>query len=207
MLVLTLIDRMVKLFKKDFQLLSNYERNHPHFFWYLGIDAILSVVIIIGGYSLYTNMTTDRHELKHAGAEVMASQEVVEHAIENNVLGYWLGSIHGCEYTLNHVESDVADLFYWRRGTFDFRGKVFLYEVKTYRNQKAWDSRAHNFKAMTNTQTIRVNEDLTIRINPTSMRGVIATFVSKPEIVALAYPVPQKLQNMIKNVEGLRQIQ
>ena len=207
MLVLTLIDRIVKVFKKDFQLLSNYERTHPHFFWYLGIDAILSVIIIIGGYSLYTNMTTDKHDLKHVGADVMTSREVVEHVKENNVLAYWLGSIQGYEYTLNYAESDIADLFYWRGGTHDFKGKLFLYEVKTYRNQRAWDSRVHNFKATTNTQTIHVNEDLTIRINPTSMRGVIATYVSKPEIVALAYPVPQKLQDMIKNVEGLRQVQ
>ena len=204
--MLTLIDRIVKVFKKDFQLLSNYERTHPHFFWYLGIDAILSVALIIGGYSFYTNMTTDSHELKHVGAEVMTSHEVVEHAIENNVLAYWLGSIKGYEYTLSHAESDVADIFYWREGSYSPSSKHFLYEIKTYRNQQAWDSRAHNFKATTNIQTIPVDEDLTIRINPTSMRGVIATFVSKPEIVALAYPVPQKLQDMIKNVEALRQV-
>lgn len=206
-MMLTLIDRIVKVFKKDFQLLSNYERTHPHFFWYLGLDAILSVIIIIGGYSLYTNMSTDRHELKHVGADVMTSQEVVEHASKFKVLAYWLGSIEGYEYTLNHAESDVADIFYWRKGSYSRGGKQFLYEIKTYRNQQAWDSRAHNFKATTNIQTIPVDEDLTIRINPTSMRGVIATFVSKPEIVALAYPVPQKLQDMIKNVEGLRQVQ
>jgi hypothetical protein len=207
MLVLTLIDRIVKVFKKDFQLLSNYERTHPHFFWYLGIDAIISVAIIIGGYSFYTNMTTDRHALKHVGADVMTSQEVVEHASKFNVLAYWLGSMNGYEYTLNHTESDVADIFYWREGSYSHSSKQFLYEIKTYRNQQAWDSRAHNFKATTNIQTIHVDEDLTIRINPTSMRGVIATFVSKPEIVALAYPVPQKLQDMIKNVEGLRPVQ
>lgn len=160
MLVLTLIDRIVKVFKKDFQLLSNYERTHPHFFWYLGIDAILSVAIIIGGYSLYTNMTTDIHELKHVGAEVMTSHEIVEHALENNVLAYWLGSIKGYEYTLNHAESDVADIFYWREGSYSHSGKQFLYEVKTYRNQKAWDSRSHTFLATTNIETIKVNEDL-----------------------------------------------
>lgn len=205
--MLALLGWLVKLVKKDFQLLSNYGRAHPHFFWYLGADALLSAALVFGGYSLYVEMTSDSHSLEHVGAEAVTSEELVEHAHESNVLAYWLGVIPGYEYTLNHSVSDVADLFYWRRGMHGTNGKQFLYEIKTYRNQNAWDSRSHTFLATTNTQTITVNKDLTIRINPTSMRGVIATFISKPEIVALAYPVPQKLQDMIKNVESLRLVQ
>lgn len=205
--MLTLIGRLVSLLRKDFQLLANYERSHPHFFWYLGADALLSIALVFGGYSLYTNMTSDEHILQHVGAEVMTSQEVIEHVHENNVLAYWLGSFPRYEYTMNHANPDVTDIFYWKKGTQKLDTKLFLYEVKTYRNQKAWDARAHTMLATTNTETINVNEDLTIRINPTSMRGVIATFVSKPEIVALAYPAPQKVQDMVKNVESLRLVQ
>ncbi|MDP1713005.1 MAG: hypothetical protein Q8K86_11190 [Candidatus Nanopelagicaceae bacterium] len=205
--MLTFLRFLARLFKKDFQLLSNYERSHPHFFWYLGIDAVLSVAIVSGGYTLYAHSTSDSHQLKHVGAEVMTSQEVIEHANEFNVVAYWLGAIPGYEYTMDHSETGIADVFYWQKGTHDTSEKLFLYEVKTYRNQKAWDSRSHTFLATTNTETITVNKDVTIRINPTSMRGVIATFISKPEIVALAYPAPQKLQDMVKNVVSLRMVQ
>lgn len=205
--MLAFLGWLVKLVKKDLQLLANYERKHPHFFWYLGVDALLSVALVFGGYSLYVEMTSDSHSLEHVGAKTLTSEGLVEHAHENNVLAYWLGPIPGYEYTMDHSESDVADIFYWKNGTQPLDTKLFLYEVKTYRNQKAWDSRSHTFLATTNTETIKVNKDLTIRINPTSMRGVIATFISKPEIVALAYPAPQKLQDMIKNVESLRLVQ
>ena len=205
--MLTLIGRLASLFKKDFQLLVNYERSHPHFFWYLGVDALLSVALVFGGFSLYVEMTSDSHSLEHVGAEALTSEELADHANKNNVLAYWLGSIPGYEYTINHSESDVADIFYWKKDTQILATKLFLYEVKTYRNQKAWDSRSHTLMATTNIETIKVNEDLTIRINPTSMRGVIATFISRPEIVALAYPAPQKLQEMVRNVESLRLVQ
>lgn len=204
MLMLTLVGRIAKLFKRNFQLLSNYERSHPRFFWYLGVDALLSVAIIFGGYSLYTNMTTDRHELRHVGAEVMSSQEVIKHADENNVLAYWLGSIQGYEYTMDHSETGIADVFYWQKGSYNLGKKQFLYEIKTYKNKQTWNSRGHTLLASAGTETIAVNQDVTIRINPNSMRGVIATFISKPEIVALAYSVPQRLQEMVKNVESLK---
>lgn len=204
--MLALLGRLVKLVKKDFEFLSNYERTHPHFFWYLGVDALLSVALVFGGYSLYVEMTSDSHSLVHVGAETMTSEELVEHANENDVLAYWLGSFPGYEYTMNHANPDVADIFYWQKGTQKLDTKLFLYEVKTYRNQRAWDLRSHTFLATTNIETITVNKDVTIRINPTSMRGVIATFISRPEIVALAYPTPQKLQDMVKNVESLRRV-
>jgi hypothetical protein len=38
------------------------------------------------------------------------------------------------------------------------------------------------------------------------MKGVIATFGDNPVIVAIAYPKPQTLKDMIKNVESLKLI-
>jgi hypothetical protein len=49
-----------------------------------------------------------------------------------------------------------------------------------------------------------LSSNLTIRINPSSMKGVIATFADKQEIVAIAYPKPQALEDMIKNVKSLK---
>lgn len=205
--MLSLFGRVVQFFKKDFEFLTKYERSHPHFFWYLGLDALVSVALIFGGYSVYSNMTTDRHELKHVGAEVMSSEEIIEHAHENNVLAYWLGSTQGYEYTMDHSKSGIADIFYWQKGSYHLGKTQFLYEIKTYKNQQTWNSRGHTLLASAGTETVTVNEDVTIRINPKSMRGVIVTFISKPEIVALAYPVPQNLQEMVKNVESLKLVE
>lgn len=205
--MLALLGGLVKLVKKDFEFLSNYERAHPHFFWYLGADALLSVVLVFGGYSLYVEMASDSHSLVHVGAEAVPSEELVKHANENNVLAYWLGSFPGYEYTMNHANPDVADIFYWQKGTQKLDTKPFLYEVKTYRNQKAWDARAHTLLATANTETIAISNVVTIRINRGSMKGVIVTFAHRPEIVGIAYPKPQSLEAMIKNIESLEPIQ
>jgi hypothetical protein len=205
--MLTIIGQLARLFKKDIRPFANYEKSHIHFFWYLGVDALISVVIVFGGYSLYVNMTSDTHVLAHVGARVVTSQELVEHVNGNNVLAYWLGSSPGYEYTINHANPDVADIFYWRKGEHNVGNKEFLYEIKTYEDRKAWDSRTHTIMANTNIETVVVNPEIAIRINPTSMKGVIVTFAGYPEIVGIAYPAPQTLENMIKNVESLERIQ
>lgn len=205
--MLTLLRFLVRLFKKDFQLLSNYERSHPHFFWYLGIDAVLSVAIVSGGYTLYAHSTSDPHQLNHVGAEVMTSEELVAHALENDVLAYWLGPIPGYVYTMDHSEAGIADVFYWREGTYSDRGKQFLYELKTYRNQKTWDSRTHTILATTNTETIDLDKGITIKINRGSRKGVIVTFAHRPEIVGIAYPNPQTLEDLVKDSESLKLVQ
>lgn len=74
--MLALLGGLVKLVKKDFEFLSNYERAHPHFFWYLGADALLSVALVFGGYSLYAEMTSDSHSLVHMGAEAVTSETI-----------------------------------------------------------------------------------------------------------------------------------
>ncbi|MDP1721431.1 MAG: hypothetical protein Q8L08_10635 [Candidatus Nanopelagicaceae bacterium] len=204
--MLTLIDRLVKLFKKDFEFLSNYERSHPHFFWYLGIDAFLSAAIVFGGFTLYTQATSDPHRLTHVGAAVLTSEALIKHVLDEDVDAYWLGSSPTYEYSMDDEELDIVDIFYWQKGSFSDENQQFLYEVKTYKNQKAWDTRVHTILATTNTETIVVSPEITIRINPTSMKGVIVTFTSRKEIVALAYPASQKLQDMVKNVESLRPV-
>ncbi|MBI3430556.1 MAG: hypothetical protein HY050_11020 [Actinobacteria bacterium] len=195
------------LFRKERELFSNYSRAHPHFFWYLGIDALLSVGIVLGGFALYTQRTSDTHERSHLGSATLTSEALIKHVIDEDTDAYWLGSISTAEYSINNLQTDIADIFYRPKGSFGDGGKQFLYEVKTYKNQKAWDGRTHTLLATANTETIAISNAVTIRINRGSMKGVIVTFTDRPEIIGIAYPTPQSLEAMIKNVESLEPIQ
>ena len=48
-----------------------------------------------------------------------------------------------------------------------------------------------------------INRKLSITINSSSMKGVIATYGDRLEIVAIAFPTPQTVQAMIKKVNAL----
>jgi len=145
-------------------------------------------------------------KLVHAGQVEMSSGKFINEVKQDGVKVYWLGPVSGYVYTINHEVAGIADVFYLPNGTDPSDKKAFLYEVKTYKSQSVWDAHTHTILATANTKTIAVNEVLSIRINPTSMKGVIATFADKPEILAIAYPKPQILSNMIKNVESLKLI-
>lgn len=96
------------------------------------------------------------------------------------------------------------DLFYWPQSSGISDPQRYLYEVKTYESQNAWDTHTHPILAKSEITTLAVTPNISIKINRTSMRGVIVTYADKPEIVAIRYPKPQSLASMVKNVENLK---
>ncbi len=194
---------LLKVFKKEHAFLTRYERSHPHFLRYLAIDAVLSLAIVLAGFQVYESHSSSSERLTHAGDVAMSSGQLIDHLKKDKVRAYWLGPVRGVEYTINHELRGIADVMYLRAGADPSDDKEVVYEVKTYVSKKIWDDHTHTILAVSNTTTISVNKNVSIKINKSSMKGVIATFADKPEIVAIAYPTPQTLDSMIKDVESL----
>jgi hypothetical protein len=202
--VLAFIRWVLRLFEKEHAALARYERSRPHFLWYLAFDAVISIAVVIGAFQFVVASSADTQSVVPLGVAPVSAADLVGNAISRNMDAFWLGPVSGYKYTLDVQESGIVDIFYWPRTSENFDGKAFLYEVKTYERQDVWTAHTHPIKANVDTTTILVNKNVSIRINKTSMKGVIATFADKPEIVAIAYPKPQTLSNMIKNVESLK---
>lgn len=200
--LLIFIRWLSKVFKKEQIVFKRYERSHPHFLGYLALDALLSVALIFAGFQIYQSHSSSAERLSHAGDVVMSVGELVDHLKGDGLNGYWLGPIGGDEYTVNHELHGVVDVMYLPKGTEASDDNAFIYEVKTYKNREVWDSHTHPIKSTVNTTTIHVNENISVRINPSSMKGAIATFGDKPVIVAIAYPKAQTLDNVIEDVES-----
>ena len=201
-ILLILIRKFLKLYKKEHAVLARYERSHPHFLMYLALDAVVTMAVVFGLFqAVWANSSSPTSRM---GLTVESSSDLVKQATDARVDAYWLGSISDDKYTLNTELPGIADIFYWPNGGPSDDGKNFIYEVKTYRDQKTWTAHTHTILATANTSTIKVGNGLSIRINRASMKGVIATFSDKAEILAIAYPTPQTLDSMIKNVESLR---
>lgn len=168
------------------------------------LDAVISIAVVVAGYQLlFTHPSTAESKEPHE-ISVVSSNELTGKARVENMDAFWLGPVAGYKYTLNDQEAGIVDIFYWPGASGNTDPTAYLYEVKTYERLDVWNTHTHPIKANVNTTTIAVNKIISIKINKSSMKGVIATFSDKPEIVAIAYPKPQTLDNMIKNVESLK---
>lgn len=205
--MISLIRKLATFVSKEQRFLARYERSHPHFFWYLGIDALISTVLVFSGFLFFASDSFVGQKLTHAGVVGMAPSEFVDHVKHQAVVAYWLGPKSGYENTINHEVSGIADVFYLPAGSDASSKSQFLYEVKTYKNQRVWDAHTHPISASVETKTMVVSKNLSIRINPKSMKGVIATYSNKPEIVAIAYPRAQSLPEMVQHARSLKLIQ
>lgn len=206
--MLAIIRFLVKFIKKEHLALSRYERSHPHFLWYLGLDAVLSTLLVFGIFQLTTShsMLRLKATMGHSGLVTMTSIEFIEHVKKEDLDAFWLGPVPGYEYTINHQVPGVADIFYLSEDS-DQNTKLFRYQIKTYTNMQAWEAHTHPLLATSGTVTITAAKGLTIKINPASMEGEIVTFADRSEIIEIAYPIPQSRQAMIKNAENLEPVQ
>lgn len=192
------------MFKKEHDFLSRFQRSNPHAILYLALDAVISVTLVFGGYQLLGSHPTAIESKEKMEVSAVSSRAMIALATREKMDAYWLGPVSGYSYTLNDQQRGIVDIFYWPASTGNRDAKDFLYEVKTYKDRKTWDAHTHTILAIANTSTIEVKKGLSIKINRSSMKGVIATYADKAEILAIAYPTPQTLDSMIKNVESLR---
>lgn len=195
---------LLRLFKKEYAALSRYERSRPHFLWFLALDAILSIALVVGASQLLLGNSSKFEDSEPLEISAGSSNALINQAQTEKLDAFWLGPVTGDKYTLDDQESGIVDIFYWSGAFGNANPNAFLYEVKTYERLDVWNAHTHPIKANASTTTISINKNVTIKINRSSMKGVIASFKDKPEIVAIAYPKPQTLKAMIKNVESLK---
>lgn len=204
--MIALLRRLTGIVRKDQQVLANYQRSHLHFFGYLAMVALLTVVVVFAGFRIHEFIWPSAERLTHSGDVVMSSGELIEHLKKDGIRAYWLGPIQGEEHTVNHEVPGIVNLMYLPLASIASDDHAFSYEVKTYESRKIWDAHTHTILASANTQTVILDRNLTIRINPSSMKGMIVTFSNKPEIVAIAFPKAQSLPEMIQHAKSLKLI-
>lgn len=202
--MLMLIRWLSKLIKRERDVLNRYQRSHPHFLRYIVVDALISIAVVVGAYQLWSMGASTAGSASRMGMNLDSAKDLVKNARSGDIDTFWIGPIKGARYTLNDEVLRIADLFYWPESSGDRDPKGFLFEVKTYESQNVWDSHTHPIVTKINTTTVTLTPNISIKINRTSMRGVIVTYADKPEIVAIRYPQSQTLASMVKNVESLK---
>jgi hypothetical protein len=193
--------------KKEHFLRTNYHASHRHFLLYMSLDAVLSFALVFAGFQILGPHASVAKELVQVGAVPITGDELINHVREEKLDAYWLGSILGFKFFINHQLKGITDISYLP-ATPDSSGKnLVAYEVTTYRSRKDWDGRPHSLLAVSNTRIIKVNGDLTIKINTDSMTIAIATLRGHSEIIEMNYSASQTVKTLEANAISLRQVQ
>ena len=204
--MLALIRQLIKLFKKEHLLVSRYERSHPHFFWYLGLDAVLSVGLVFGAFYFATSNNSVAQRLVHVGNVAMSADKFVTHIKENHVSAFWLGPIAGSQYSVNHMTPGMTEVFYTPQGSNVSRLTKFTYKITKYQNQSVYTKDVQPFAENFEDMSIPVNDKIVLKINKTSMQSELVTYNNQPIVVTVTYPNAQTLKTMIRNAQLLKPV-
>lgn len=204
--MLALFRQLMRFFKREHQLVTRYERSHPHFFWFLGIDAVVSVALIAGVFYALTSNSLTSQNLVHVGNVAMSAEEFVTHLKENHVSAYWLGPMPGSQYSINHMTPGVTEVFYTPQGSNLSRLKEFTYKITKYQDASAYARDVQPLVEGIEERLIPINSDRSMVINEKSMKSELVTFNDQPLILMVTYSRVQSLKTLIRNAQLLKRV-
>lgn len=203
--MLAMIRYVFVFIRKEETIAYRYNRAHRYFKWYLGLDMVLTSLLVFGGFAFASQPASSSQttQLQHFGAVAMSSTELTNHIQAGNTMAYWLGPISGYKYT--HIDNSlsVITVTYWAKDAdINFATESKL-TITTYDNIGAYTTSVHPLEDP-NTAKIVSASGTTVRFDEAAMNYEIVTFKGKPEIIVVNYSTWQLAMTLMKNAEALR---
>ena len=194
-----------RLFKKEFRSLSRYERSQPRFIWYLGFDAIISILLVVGGFQLASHLNptgpTDE-QLERAGAVQMTASNFIENVKSSGATVYWLGPLYGATYSLNRSLKYAIIVTYISQGSNFNDASQSRLTVETYANRTAL-SHDDRLLAIAPGKKVVAENGMTIEYDANTMTAMAVTLQGVEEAVFVEYPSKQSESKLLKDAEAL----
>ena len=97
-----MISIIQKFLFKQGRIFVRYNKSHPRFKWYLGIDALVSVLAVTGALVFVTSSSNPTRGvlIQSSGAQALSSNQLISLVKDQKFVAYWLGPISGSKYTL-----------------------------------------------------------------------------------------------------------
>lgn len=200
-----------KFFLKEEKMFKQYNHEHPHFKWYLGIDAVItSLVVFLVTVLVFNTLPShqiDLDTLQKSGVTEMSSEGIVSHITsEGHVAVYWIGPITGDTYTHNSLTRKKEIIAYLNKdlsiGDMDSDDPYLT--ISTYQDLATYQANLHPIDS--NSLTSVDIKGGTVTFDSLSPTVETITFKGKPQIVTINYYKSQSSQVLIKNAEALRPI-
>jgi hypothetical protein len=197
-----------RLVKNEHILRARYHRSHPHFLWYLSLDAVISIILIVGGMHFFLPMSWTTHErfaINHPGVIPMPVDKFLDIVSRESEGMYWLGPVKADKYTIDLTKDEGFVITYIPPGTNASNQFQRKFTITTYINRAIYLSEADALLDM-NSKKISLPSGNTVEFSEASLDREIVNLKGRPTIVAISYPEAQTARTLIKNADALKLI-
>jgi hypothetical protein len=201
------IFRMLRnLRDKEHYLRTRYQKEHPHFYLYLALDAILTVIISTSLYSVaFGNGILDRepHIQVDLGSVPIDLTQVKEQARDHKVTFYWIGEAKSKRYTTVLTDSESVALNYLTDSRSDSGNHNRILTVVTYPSEESFRNNPKG--PLLATQDISATNARGDRIsyNLSELTRIEVMLSADPSVVILEYPREQSVEQLLADSEKI----
>ena len=204
--MLTIFRILRNFSKKEHEAFTRYGLEHPHFLLFLGLDAVLSVVLVGGGYAFATNedlSKSERHQLVDSGGVVLTLDEVRLQTRTHSLTFYWVGDLGMNKYSTNVVNPDNVTMTYIEDNPSKPEYSKSFFVIQTYPDKERFDRALRGPVTTTaNMKSINSRGDV-VTFNQSDLHRAIVTLANSSKIIVLKYSEPQDERSFISDSEKL----
>lgn len=203
--MLVIVRWVGRLFKKEYRFLTRYERSHPHFIWYVLIDAAVSVLLVFGGFQLYSHIhstSADEEKLERSGAVSLTESSFVAKAKVGGNPVYWLGPESGASYTFNDSLGYARIVTYIPAGSDVSQVSKHELIVETYATAKDLADHIHVF-ANAGAQTAVTQDGMKIKYNSKDLTSMLVEIDGVKQVIEVEYPKQQSEAQLLRDAGKL----
>ena len=204
--MLSIAHWILRVFKKEHLLLTNYRRTHRHFFAFLTVDAILSVGLVTTGLHFFGPEAWASHEnfmLTHPGVIPAPVDKFLDYATREKETSFWLGAVPSNLYTYQPNISGEEIVSYYVQKLNLPKGNVPTISVTTYRNPLVYEENSHRLLD-TNTTQAKLSNGETVVFDTNSLKNEVITFNNRPTIVTIEYSKTHSLRQLMTDAANLK---
>lgn len=193
----------IGLFGKEIQFLSRYKKSHPHFFWFIGLDALVSIALIVVLFQVINSNASNNTQFHNSGIYAMSSRELLDHLRTGHEATYWIGAVQGNAYTEFHDRQDVGLVYYWSmnsKATITLEPAI---AIKTYDNFAVYAANNHPLVDPKDILTVVVG-DKQAKLDTKLMNSETIFFTDRPQIVEISFAARQTKPAMVDYAARVR---
>lgn len=207
--MIALVRFIFEFFKKERVLLHRYERTHPHFLWYVLIDAVITISLVFGGFAFvrtWGGPSQAQIEIEDAGGVALSADRLFGHFKGERRIAYWLGPIAGDLYTANGVLKDLVTITYLTNGAAGLSNAASPnLTIQTYDSEAVFEAHGQGLVHADRTLTWNSRGDEVI-YDVHFMDSVIVKLKNAVQVVQINYPNERSASSMLKDSLALRRV-
>lgn len=184
----------------------DYGRKHLSFRPIMLVVALIAIGMVIFAFQLFSNPPPGSKLLIRYGNVAISSHGLIAHVKFNHVNALWIGPIAGEQYSINHMQPGIVQVFYTPKGSDLSLLSTFDYKITVYKSSTIYAESVVPLHERTNQKSIAVGNEINVQVDGTNMKSEKIFFNNQPMIVTINYSQVQSMATLIHNAKRLRSV-